>query len=186
MERPRRNSGRGVCQLSAAAAVLLGALDAGFAAGHGHTVADRYGYAQLLLKGQRAAGAAAVGAAGDAGAALAGHRGRPHDGGGVQGQGCGDIHALGRHFIAAAGNTVLLRRTGLERHALAGFIDTQRNSLISWRLWRLRRNRPAGGLSQRLHISGSSRIHSILCRRSCPRPPRPGRKNLYRFSHSVL
>ena len=124
-------SGRGVLSAAAAAAAILGTLDAGLAAGHGHTIADRHGYADLLLEGQRAAGAAAVGGAGDAGAALARHRGRPHDGGGVQGQGRGNIHALGSHFIAAGGRAGLLRRTRLERRMLINFIDAQRSSLIS-------------------------------------------------------
>ena len=132
--RPRRISGRGGF-FSAVAAALPGTLDAGLTAGHGHTVADRYGHTELLLERQRAAAAAAVGGAGDAGTALTGHRGRSHDGGGVQRQRRGDIHALGGHFIAAGGGTGLLHRTGLERRMLIDFIDAQRCSLISRRLY---------------------------------------------------
>lgn len=131
-KRSRRTSGGGAFSSAAAgAAALLSTLDAGLAAGHGHAIADRYGHTDLLLEGQRAAGAAAVGGAGDAGAALAGHRGRPHDGGGIQRQRRGDIHALGGHFIAAGGRTGLLHRAGLERRMLIDFVDAQGCSLIS-------------------------------------------------------
>ena len=132
---------RAVC-LSAAASTaaiavpaLLGALDAWLTTGHSHTVTDRYRHAHLLLKGQCAAGSAAVGSTGDTGTALAGHRRRSHNGGGIQRQGRGDIHTLCGHLIAAAGRAGLLRRAGLKRLMLIGFIDSQRSSLISWKLY---------------------------------------------------
>ena len=88
---------------AAAAAIFLGADNTGLTAGQGHTIANRYGYTDLLLKGQGAAGSIAVRCAGNTGAALAGHCGRPHDGGGIQRQRRSNIHTLSRNFIAAAG-----------------------------------------------------------------------------------
>lgn len=120
---------------TAALAVFVSTGNRWLAGSGGDTVANRNGNADLLSQSDGAAATVGRCGTGDDRRSLAGNGDSSHRCSGNQSNRCGDSNALCTGLIATVHRTGLLCLIGQDGVVLIGFVDSQRRSLTSWKLY---------------------------------------------------